>query len=245
MISNLCLGLLIVAVVCHWSGRVRVAGICLSLSVVLILLSSSGLIARILLPLTQMSSRVSDVVWRPGATIVLVGSGTFDAPGAAGRRVHLLGHSTLIATAQAHRACEARLPDCPVIVTGAAESHADLSEARTYASVLADLGVPQADIVLEERSKNTWQNAKYSDALVPQGSPIIIVATGLHLRRSLQAFHHFRTDVQGVSSDMIWPDIGMENVSIKMAYTDMIAHELVGTWGTRVKTALGLDGNLR
>ena len=69
------------------------------------------------------------------------------------------------------------------------ERHA-YSEARAMAAFLTDLGVSAQAIVLEEQSRNTWQNAAYSAALLKARGidRILLVTSALHMPRALALF---------------------------------------------------------
>lgn len=57
-------------------------------------------------------------------------------------------------------------------------------------AVLASLGVPLAAMVLEERSRNTRENARFSAAvLLPQGrARVLLVTSALHMPRAVALF---------------------------------------------------------
>ena len=64
------------------------------------------------------------------------------------------------------------------------------SEAETTRRIVAELGVPEAGIIYETTSRNTYQNAVNSlDVAVPQpGSRWILVTSAAHMPRAMGAF---------------------------------------------------------
>ena len=83
-------------------------------------------------------------------------------------------------------------PRCPVIVTGGTED--GRGTGPTSAAVMRDamvrMGVPAADIVLEEKSQTTYENAVEASAIL-HGlgiSKAIVVTDATHLARSLRCF---------------------------------------------------------
>ena len=65
------------------------------------------------------------------------------------------------------------------------------TEAQDLATVLRLAAVPQADILLEERSRNTHENAKFTKELLAQHPDIkslVLVSSGFHQRRALGCF---------------------------------------------------------
>lgn len=71
-------------------------------------------------------------------------------------------------------------PDCNVIVTG------DPTTARTMGAVLAKLGVPRDQLVLEDRSLTTAESAVNLRPLVGD-EPFFLVTSGGHLPRAMGA----------------------------------------------------------
>jgi uncharacterized SAM-binding protein YcdF (DUF218 family) len=60
-------------------------------------------------------------------------------------------------------------------------------EADAMANVAMRLGIPEKDIVIENRSRNTWENAKEVRKLLP-GKSIVLVTSAFHMRRSVAMF---------------------------------------------------------
>lgn len=91
-------------------------------------------------------------------------------------------------------------PDVPIVLSGGnahlvgATRH---TEARGMAEVLAALGVAPERLVLEERSKNTWQNALQSREIAePQpGETWLLVTSAWHMPRAMGTFRQAGFDV--------------------------------------------------
>jgi uncharacterized SAM-binding protein YcdF (DUF218 family) len=60
-------------------------------------------------------------------------------------------------------------------------------EANAMANVAIRLGIPAKDIVIENRSRNTWENAEAVQKLLP-GKTVVLVTSAFHMRRSLAMF---------------------------------------------------------
>jgi uncharacterized SAM-binding protein YcdF (DUF218 family) len=60
-------------------------------------------------------------------------------------------------------------------------------EADAMANVAMRLGIPAKDIVIENRSRNTWENAQAVQKILP-GKTIILVTSAFHMRRSVAMF---------------------------------------------------------
>ena len=60
-------------------------------------------------------------------------------------------------------------------------------EADAMANVAMRLGIPAKDMVIENRSRNTWENAEAVQKLLP-GKTIILDTSAFHMRRSVGMF---------------------------------------------------------
>ena len=85
-----------------------------------------------------------------------------------------------------------RYPDARVVYTGAYGSllHEHVSEAETAATLLVTLGVPRERIVIESKSRTTWENALDGKALVrpKPGETWLLVTSAEHMPRAVGAF---------------------------------------------------------
>jgi uncharacterized SAM-binding protein YcdF (DUF218 family) len=78
----------------------------------------------------------------------------------------------------------------PVIVSGGAVFKDSWLEALAMKRILVDLGVPTNRILVEDKSRDTMENAKYSKEICGrQGfKKIILLTSSYHLKRSEKAF---------------------------------------------------------
>lgn len=114
-----------------------------------------------------------------------------------------------------------------------------LNEAVQFKSVLADWGIPAADIIIEENSKNTHENAVESKKVLanhPEIENFLLVTSALHMRRSKACFENegftnfdvFTTDhYTGPSRGYSFEQFIAPNVSIMSDWGKLI-HEWVG-----------------
>lgn len=77
------------------------------------------------------------------------------------------------------------------------------SEAESMRQLLADLGVPDAAMQLEQRSRNTRQNAAYTaELLQPLGvQQILLVTSALHMPRAVRLFEAQGFEVLSAATD--------------------------------------------
>jgi uncharacterized SAM-binding protein YcdF (DUF218 family) len=84
-----------------------------------------------------------------------------------------------------------------------------VTEAGELATLLRLAAVPAADILLEGRSRNTRENAKYTQALLaknPEIKSLVLVTSAFHQRRALGCFAKVRLRPQSFPADFYTTD---------------------------------------
>jgi uncharacterized SAM-binding protein YcdF (DUF218 family) len=83
----------------------------------------------------------------------------------------------------------ARKHHLPLVMTGGSGEPMPgaVREADAMADAAVRLGFPAQDIVIENRSRNTWENAEAVQKLLP-GKTIVLVTSAFHMRRSVAMF---------------------------------------------------------
>jgi uncharacterized SAM-binding protein YcdF (DUF218 family) len=124
--------------------------------------------------------------------IVVLGGGHYgwlDRPGIGPEQ---LESSRVAAGARAWRAGRA-----PRVILSGGGARVGKSEARTMAYAIGKLGVPASAVVLEERSRDTHDNARYTAALLgPDGTRrVLLVTSSLHMPRASLVFRQAGIDV--------------------------------------------------
>jgi uncharacterized SAM-binding protein YcdF (DUF218 family) len=78
----------------------------------------------------------------------------------------------------------------PVIVSAGQAFREKKAEASIAKRYLVDLGVPEAKVIIEEKSSNTYENAKYSKEICEKMGyrHPILVTSAYHMRRALSSF---------------------------------------------------------
>ncbi len=105
-----------------------------------------------------------------------------------------LESSRLAAGARAWRAGRAPI----IILSGGGQG--SITEARRMADAIVRLGVPSSALVLEERSHDTDDNARYSMALMKRESPrVLLVTSALHMPRASYLFEQAGAEVTPVA----------------------------------------------
>ncbi|NKZ20643.1 YdcF family protein [Streptococcus ovuberis] len=76
-------------------------------------------------------------------------------------------------------------PGCKLIMSGGQGPDELVAEAKAMADYAIEQGVPESDILLEDQSKNTQENIRFSVQLMPEGSRFAVVTNYYHLFRAL------------------------------------------------------------
>jgi uncharacterized SAM-binding protein YcdF (DUF218 family) len=179
--------------------------------------------------------------WGRCNAIVLLGAGTVKPAGAAAVEPSLFAYGRIARAAALYRACRQSGADCRLLVSGGDAVHTGASEAEIYGALLRGLGVDAADLVLEARSLNTWQNAQFSAPLLRAygADRVLLVSSGLHLRRSLLYFAHFGVDAVPVRADYVAAVPAWLPSGYNLALGDLAWHEYEGVLRYHLYNAMG------
>jgi uncharacterized SAM-binding protein YcdF (DUF218 family) len=130
---------------------------------------------------------------------------------------------------------------CDVIVSGGNPQHHNATEADTYLPWLLREHVPRAHISLENRSLNTYENARNVAAILPHGyyGSLILVTSAYHMPRALLDFHRFGMLPQPVASNTRHARRGVLPRYENLVSAELALHELIGIAQFHLYRALG------
>jgi len=128
----------------------------------------------------------------PHTAIIVLGGGTeYDRS----RRLVPEGDSMdrIDLAASLYRRCIEEKKRCEVIVSGGNPQHHERSEADLYGALLLDAGVKRTDLVLEDESLDTYENARNTERILrtQHYDTAALITSSLHMRRALLAFDAF------------------------------------------------------
>ena len=194
--------ILILLVASWWLGRLRrtlAACNCLLLALLIWVLSTS-LIADALISRLE---RGLVIPTRPkGDVIVLLGGGLNDkVPDLTGSGAPSEAMMPRMVTAiRLHRQL-----NVPILVTGGAVYAGRSAEAPVVRRFLLDLGVPAHQILVEDKSRDTMENARFSRAILQQHHfrQPLLVTSAFHMRRSQEAFRRAGIAITPVPANFI------------------------------------------
>ncbi len=78
----------------------------------------------------------------------------------------------------------------------------DASEGEQLLSFAIMSGVPQEDLILENKARNTYENALYTNKIIENDSEVLVVTSAFHARRAMGCFHKL-----GVKADIFPTDL--------------------------------------
>ena len=198
-------------------------------SVVLFLVIGCGLLNNIALGSLQRDF-VTDtpITWKEQNIIVLLGEGTSISSSAI--EPSPLAYAGIAKTAALYHACKQTANECKIIVSGGDPLNLGISEAEIYSAHLMQLGIAKNDLLLEKDSKNTWENARNTAALLQQKTftQTILVTSAIHLKRSLLYFSHFDLSPIPIRSNYLSTSVSWVPTSYSFLLIDTALHEYIG-----------------
>jgi uncharacterized SAM-binding protein YcdF (DUF218 family) len=153
----------------------------------------------------------------------------------------LFAYGRIGKAAQLYRACRRAGRECRIEVSGGDALGRGRSEAAVYADDLQRLGVAAADLLLEPRSMNTWQNAQFSGPLLKAygADRVLLVSSAYHLRRATLYFAHFGVQAIPVPADHVDGVLSWLPLSYNFAMADLALHEYSGIVRYHLYNAMG------
>ena len=227
MIVSVVVALLFLAFALHRRQR-RTAGVLACGGILLLVCSGCGLLTVPMLSGLQAPFlKLPHVDWGASNAIVVLGVGTAKIDGAI--ESPPFAYARILRALELYRDCKSH-GRCRIILSGGDPQHHGAPEAAVYAAELVKAGIDRADIVLDEASRNTWENAKFTRALLERegADNIVLVTAALHMRRSLLYFTHFGIAATPIRAEAIESELSLLPNSLNIAYCDSALHEYLG-----------------
>ncbi|MFL9871524.1 YdcF family protein [Paraburkholderia megapolitana] len=166
----------------------------------------------------------------PDTAIIMLGSGTeYDNQGTLVPKHDAL--LRIVTSAALYRQCkQVATRRCTVIVSGGNPQRHTASEADTYLPWLLRDQVPRADIVLENRSRTTYENARFVTDIVKRAdySALILVTSAYQIPRALLDFRRFGLTPQPAISNARHANLGVLPRYDNLVNAEIALHELIG-----------------
>ena len=151
-----------------------------------------------------------------GATVAIISEST------AWSRIHT--------AARLYRTCKESLNECTILISGGDVGDKGIPLAENYQKALLATGIPQANIVVETKSLNTWQNAQFSCVILQKKSDeqVFLVTSAYHLKRALLYFSHFGIKAIPIPADFLNIEKSRLPTTNNIESQDTVMHEYFG-----------------
>jgi uncharacterized SAM-binding protein YcdF (DUF218 family) len=145
------------------------------------------------------------------------------------------------ASAENYAACKRLAISCQVIVSGGNPQRHKASEADTYLPYLLRRQVPRDDIVLENTSRTTYENARNVASIVDGAryDSLILITSAYQMPRAMLDFHRFGLDPQPLISSARRAKLGVMPRFYNFESAEIALHELIGIAQFHVYRAIG------
>lgn len=229
---------LFLAVFVLWPRRRKaIAAIALAL---FWLLSAGWLTAPLLASVQRDAAHYGPPHFGENPVIVLLGAGTrYDEHGVLVPKPAAL---LRIATAASlYGQCKRQAKRCRVIVSGGNPQRHSAAEADNYAPYLLRAHVASADLVLENASRTTYENASQVARILrsERYDSLMLVTSAYHMPRALMDFRRFALAPEPVACDLRVAERGVLPRWSNLVSANLAMHELIGMIQFYVYRALG------
>lgn len=222
------------------SKKLRI-GIFIS-TIVMVILIGNGFLGKLISGYLQKgylntTEVKSTAVQNP--VIVVLGGGVVDIDNT--EKLHTMSYSRMVTAYQLYHEFKKNNQPCKILISGKGKGHK--SEAELFSEDFKKMGVADADIIKEDQSMNTYQNAKYSNDIVSKMGHynLYLVTSGFHMKRSVALFQTFGLQPVPQASDFIDTEITVFPNSYNAAFTFVMLKEVVGIWQVQVYNSLGMN----
>ena len=205
-----------------------------------------GLLPAALLAGLQESPAWPTIDWKPDSTIIVLGVGTerFERTDVDHIVPSIFGYGRIVWAAELYLACSQHTTGCRVLVSGGDIQGHGVTEAAAYSTEFERLGVPRPALMLEAKSRNTFEQAKTIVTMIDRSAshPVILVTSGIHIRRSQLYFAFFGLHPVPIASDFVKAQpFSLAEGDYNVLLTDVALHEYIGIARFHLYNALGLN----
>ncbi|PWU21686.1 MAG: YdcF family protein [Bdellovibrio sp.] len=233
MVIGIVLVLLLVSAVTLWFRDYTLSLGLMLLTILIFVTVGCGFLPDWGLAQLQTSHHLTHPIWQKKNAIIVLGLGTVHWSPQGEVTTQPLGYPRVFEAARLYRSCKHDVQGadgCTVILSGGDPSHTGTSEARMMANELQDLGLPANDFLLEEKSRNTFENARFSCELIKTKNfdHLLVVSSNLHVRRASLFFTHFGCAAHPAPADQWEASISFLPLAKNFSLLDMVMHEYQG-----------------
>ncbi len=186
---------------------------------------------NLILKKLQAQPYLEQPTWTDKNIIVILGLGTQSWPQNNGLvKNSSFAYARLFEGARLYHDCRKKSDHCFLLLTGGDPLKRGISEAQVMMQDLISINVPVGDILLEDQSLNTFQNALYSSKIIHGLEPqsVFLVSSGLHMSRAQLYFNHFHVKTIAAPADFISGYSSQIPMAAHFFVVDRAIHEYLG-----------------
>ena len=179
--------------------------------------------------------------WAQRNAIVVLGGGT-EKIGATGRiEPGAAAYARIAEAAALQRDCRAHSPHCKILLSGGDARQHGSPDAAVYRQALLALGLAGDDVLIEPYSTSTWQHARFASDVLQHFARdrVVLVSSGVHLRRSQLYFAHFGIDALQARAGYLNAVKSPLPLAHNFMATDAALHEYIDMARYRARIATG------
>lgn len=236
MTLNLTVAFIVVGLLLHYFKCRKLGLFSIAIGIILY-----GAIASAILPdylMNRLQSPYSSALQSPiedNTAFVVFGMGTQTVTERGKKVVEPLAFSygPILAAAGMNHQCVESALKCTFIVSGADVAGTGVTEAASIAGQLVKAGIDPASILLDEKSRNSWQNAKNTAAILRAIKPakIVLLQAAPIIKRDLLYLAHFGATPEPVAAGYLTAaHTNMSSAGLYFLITDLALHEAIGIW---------------
>lgn len=242
MVTLLIFLLFLTGLILAFLGRKRLSLALLSACFVCFCLVGSGPIPYLLHWSLESKPHLIEPKWEQKNLIAILGGGIYHRRETNTYVSHPLALARALEGARLYRQCRSQGKECKLLTTGGDVHKFGISEAQVMKNELVQMGISGEDILLEETSRNTYENAKFSGPIIGAHDfkKIVVVSSGFHVKRAAILFEHFKLAVDVAPSESVFIHFGLPT-GVNFYLSDAGAHEYGGLVKFYLWNALGWD----
>lgn len=190
-----------------------------------------GFLPSFLLNNLQKYSYLNKPDWKQKNVIIFLAGGSVKWKNSEhlSSRYHV--YARLYESSRLYFDCKLKSKNCQILVSGGDPGNIGTAEATIIMRELSSIGIPTQDIITETESRNTYENARFSKPLLEKFGfdNIVLVTSATHMKRSQEAFEHFKIKIIPAVADHLVVHTSWKNLYQNFYYTDVALHEYVGS----------------
>ena len=193
-------------------------------------LYANGVIAKwVIYSLERGITPVSATEIHRHRAMIVLGGGLSVSP-TAGVNARIFSYPRALKAAAVYYQAKQMGINYTIFLSGGVTSAALQSEAEIFKQMLVETGVPSTQIILEKKSKNTMENAKFTTDLMKEYnvSSALLVTSAIHMKRAQKYFESFGVQITPAPSDYPWPPASAIPTAYNMTLVDIAMHETGG-----------------